>query len=101
MTAPIVIAGRFQFLGRNSGRSDGYFGLLMFVGAMFQFLGRNSGRSDIRIAGQQARPPKVSIPRSEFWSFGQGSLDRAIHPGNIVSIPRSEFWSFGLTTRRT
>jgi len=36
----------------------------------------------------------VSIPRSEFWSFGRRlpTLPRHLEQ---VSIPRSEFWSFG------
>jgi len=88
----------------------------------FQFLGRNSGRSD----GQHNRRLPlnlfVSIPRSEFWSFGRNrchpfrrswsgfnssvgilvvrtrSLRRELyHQSSLVSIPRSEFWSFGRT----
>ena len=43
-------------------------------GETFQFLGRNSGRSDStppQTSSQTAR--EVSIPRSEFWSFGPGA----------------------------
>ena len=60
----------FQFLGRNSGRSD-YGNILNERLAIweFQFLGRNSGRSDPRAA--VSAHAEVSIPRSEFWSFGQ------------------------------
>jgi len=63
----------FQFLGRNSGRSDvktvqpgGN------VIPLFQFLGRNSGRSDLSRRVRNRRGCYVSIPRSEFWSFGRG-----------------------------
>jgi len=86
----------------------------------FQFLGRNSGRSDV---GPRAHTDRlldaVSIPRSEFWSFGPAlrpTLPRYLEGFNssvgilvvrtpviiapseyvsVVSIPRSEFWSFG------
>ena len=37
---------------------------------MFQFLGRNSGRSDALAARSVTPIVFVSIPRSEFWSFG-------------------------------
>jgi len=37
----------------------------------------------------------VSIPRSEFWSFGHGAFVAGGGDVGIVSIPRSEFWSFG------
>ena len=60
----------------------------------FQFLGRNSGRSDANdVPGVPLGMP-VSIPRSEFWSFGPDPPWRAVHK-RPVSIPRSEFWSFG------
>ena len=36
----------------------------------FQFLGRNSGRSDKAWLRQRGFNVLVSIPRSEFWSFG-------------------------------
>ncbi len=39
---------------------------------MFQFLGRNSGRSDLGAALEIDKGGLVSIPRSEFWSFGRG-----------------------------
>jgi len=62
---------------------------------VFQFLGRNSGRSDSRIRiPRHLRGRSVSIPRSEFWSFGpEGVVQYVFVPD--VSIPRSEFWSFG------
>ena len=86
---------------------------------MFQFLGRNSGRSDYTITYPFTFNVVVSIPRSEFWSFGPGSgsvsgfgsgsfqfLGRNSGRSDVifelpdaekrdVSIPRSEFWSFG------
>jgi len=37
----------------------------------------------------------VSIPRSEFWSFGRLRSSRLSASIFRVSIPRSEFWSFG------
>jgi len=37
---------------------------------LFQFLGRNSGRSDFGSPTETIRTVEVSIPRSEFWSFG-------------------------------
>ena len=41
---------RFQFLGRNSGRSDRVPAeALILPSAVFQFLGRNSGRSDMNM----------------------------------------------------
>jgi len=46
--------------------------LLAFVfQAKFQFLGRNSGRSDYAPQRRLVGEPGVSIPRSEFWSFGR------------------------------
>jgi len=39
--------------------------------AEFQFLGRNSGRSDPFPGGAADYTVGVSIPRSEFWSFGR------------------------------
>jgi len=36
----------------------------------FQFLGRNSGRSDATRVAYLTDAHQVSIPRSEFWSFG-------------------------------
>jgi len=61
---------------------------------MFQFLGRNSGRSDESPGGFPVPPGTVSIPRSEFWSFGLVQIQPRAQ-GGAVSIPRSEFWSFG------
>jgi len=89
------------------------------VRSAFQFLGRNSGRSDTESPLLSAGVILVSIPRSEFWSFGHEF--RAVRPAllglfqflgrnsgrsdalgvilslvaEMVSIPRSEFWSFG------
>jgi len=60
----------FQFLGRNSGRSDIILCAHIHRGAKFQFLGRNSGRSDSAGSQSEAAAASVSIPRSEFWSFG-------------------------------
>jgi len=110
----------FQFLGRNSGRSDSYqyvpkcqrrhgfnssVGILVVrttspatkraEGCVFQFLGRNSGRSDVETLRRWLHITKVSIPRSEFWSFGRCPKMGGTSSGS-VSIPRSEFWSFGL-----
>jgi len=52
----------------------------------------------VRTVGSTEPPApyqKVSIPRSEFWSFGHALL-HGFRPGALgVSIPRSEFWSFG------
>jgi len=116
----------FQFLGRNSGRSDcpqptTYPG----KPCVFQFLGRNSGRSDVDAGWVKANKVRVSIPRSEFWSFGlevtgfaqviqlrfqflgrnSGRSDAAAQQygpeTEVVSIPRSEFWSFGQYTVAT
>jgi len=112
----------FQFLGRNSGRSDTLGNLFVVYSVIeFQFLGRNSGRSDMSGEGQIAPLHKsfnssvgilvvrtrgiiqdwrgnrrVSIPRSEFWSFGRQRTSFPAHCFVVVSIPRSEFWSFGL-----
>ena len=110
----------------------------------FQFLGRNSGRSDVNLSQRGDNAVHVSIPRSEFWSFGLRDLQLGGKPGikfqflgrnsgrsdargriqpsqstprfnssvgilvvrtigaktrrgaaEPVSIPRSEFWSFG------
>ena len=124
----------FWSFGLNSGRargtSPGCFnssvGILVvrtrtslsIARAEFQFLGRNSGRSDGKRATRRTVEISVSIPRSEFWSFGRftevipgGSRQfqflgrnsgRSDLMGNGmsaassgVSIPRSEFWSFG------
>jgi len=46
------------------------------------------------LGGWKGYSKKVSIPRSEFWSFGPENLFHQIEV-NAVSIPRSEFWSFG------
>ena len=85
----------------------------------FQFLGRNSGRSDADVKDDVVSEIAVSIPRSEFWSFGQRHIaerataalcfnssvgilvvrtfvgDWGSTKGIAVSIPLSEFWSFG------
>ena len=116
----VQLYARFQFLGRNSGRSDSLraelagcaavvsiprsefwsFGLASRSGVTrstlkFQFLGRNSGRSDIITEDLRVGGGLVSIPRSEFWSFGQGLIGDMSGREPNVSIPRSEFWSFG------
>jgi len=91
-----ILPRTFQFLGRNSGRSDlcpgdlaarqqhcfnSSVGILVVrtlnsyprprrVFFLFQFLGRNSGRSDASFPSIQSAFKVVSIPRSEFWSFG-------------------------------
>jgi len=111
---------RFQFLGRNSGRSDLLIpsrvssvnsGFNSSVGilvvrtnkllphappeSLFQFLGRNSGRSDVSASGNYS---------PEFWAFqflgrnsgrSDGKRGAFIFVPALVSIPRSEFWSFG------
>ena len=67
-------AGRFQFLGRNSGRSDSVLeSSCKAFSPAFQFLGRNSGRSDVNYTAIGTSPLSVSIPRSEFWSFGRAN----------------------------
>jgi len=47
---------QFQFLGRNSGRSDEAAQFVTGFDVEFQFLGRNSGRSDVSYAGRTHRP---------------------------------------------
>jgi len=61
----------------------------------FQFLGRNSGRSDEGDVQYVYAHYDVSIPRSEFWSFGPADATGTYSTRTSVSIPRSEFWSFG------
>jgi len=65
----------------------------------FQFLGRNSGRSDAAPHPANLPVVHVSIPRSEFWSFGLVRCLTIAREVRGVSIPRSEFWSFGHDTR--
>jgi len=111
----------FQFLGRNSGRSDGWYEHMGF-----ECEGSFNSSVGILVVRTASKPAwicpsgAVSIPRSEFWSFGPRL---AIRPGTdapasfnssvgilvvrtngsatdyfelqVVSIPRSEFWSFG------
>ena len=48
----------------------------MVVQLEFQFLGRNSGRSDAFVSAGSVCDLRVSIPRSEFWSFGRATLSR-------------------------
>jgi len=111
---------RFQFLGRNSGRSDFAAWLSRSISSdTFQFLGRNSGRSDNLEVEVEHNYFAVSIPRSEFWSFRRdceyptaseymrfnssvgilvvrtGYSFPEAYAELLVSIPRSEFWSFG------
>ena len=98
---PLVSASAlFQFLGRNSGRSDLGPRSSKHLVILFQFLGRNSGRSDVYAAGPGVTRVPVSIPRSEFWSFGHAQDLGESAIDYLVSIPRSEFWSFGLAPGR-
>jgi len=87
----------FQFLGRNSGRSDSH-GFCLYsgnTGQVFQFLGRNSGRSDFEHFWLHHEPEAwVSIPRSEFWSFGR----RGLYPGVLA---RHEFQFLGRNSGRS
>ena len=91
-----IKGGVFQFLGRNSGRSDRGCSIGWANDVRFQFLGRNSGRSDRSEDRFWIIQKGVSIPRSEFWSFGRWIKYRT-GLTTPVSIPRSEFWSFGQT----
>jgi len=93
--APVSIPrSEFWSFGRAKGERDG------LETSVFQFLGRNSGRSDpMLVSVTLPFQPKVSIPRSEFWSFGQARLERGPIVVQLVSIPRSEFWSFGRPRR--
>ena len=110
----------FQFLGRNSGRSDPTWGYT----AINQTTSFNSSVGILVVRTPKAFPSSrlitlVSIPRSEFWSFGPRNtmtltavlggfnssvgilvvrtalLHRPRSSALGVSIPRSEFWSFG------
>jgi len=75
--AAVTSVSVFQFLGRNSGRSDTAQATLALLVGKFQFLGRNSGRSDLSTDSRVQVPVRqVSIPRSEFWSFGQKIIIR-------------------------
>jgi len=56
---------RFQFLGRNSGRSDMHPRATVWGEYEFQFLGRNSGRSD-----SHNRPRARAAPQSFNSSVG-------------------------------
>ena len=87
---------RFQFLGRNSGRSDpiSTWNILRTL-RLFQFLGRNSGRSDLSLYPaylcQRYRfnsSVGILVVRTQQWRH-------LPHICRSVSIPRSEFWSFG------
>jgi len=62
----------FQFPARNSGCSDQGTPTAVYNWSLFQFPARNSGCSDKSIR-QHPHPQSgcVSIPRSEFWLFGQ------------------------------
>jgi len=86
----------FQFLGRNSGRSDSWYPIGSSAKVWkFQFLGRNSGRSDMSDVFLDTEPFNL------FQFLGRNSgrsdeTDGQILVGDgTVSIPRSEFWSFG------
>jgi len=87
---------RFQFLGRNSGRSDAGDKLGGFADWKFQFLGRNSGRSDLVLVIKQLFGTSVSIPRSEFWSFGpvqqipDGALQRRFNSSVGILVVRTQ-----------
>ena len=61
----------FQFLGRNSGRSDSV-GIDLGVKTLAGF-NSSVGILVVRTSpgnSFHSRPSNVSIPRSEFWSFG-------------------------------
>ena len=67
-----VLSWAFQFLGRNSGRSDALASISEYVvpGASF-----NSSVGILVVRTKDSRTCMacimlVSIPRSEFWSFG-------------------------------
>ena len=62
----------FQFLGRNSGRSDG----ADFIRECLQDMSFNSSVGILvvrtqKLAADHQDHALVSIPRSEFWSFGR------------------------------
>ena len=85
----------FQFLGRNSGRSDASAPLFRRIVLLwFQFLGRNSGRSDYAVCSRSD-----PIIRFQFLGRNSGRSDQIEDYWDdlpdLVSIPRSEFWSFG------
>jgi len=61
----------------------------------FQFPIRNSVRSDADSKAAQYYALAVSIPHSEFCSFGLARLREQIAHDALVSIPHSEFCSFG------
>jgi len=73
----------FQFLGRNSGRSD----LRDFEPPTWAILSFNSSvgilvvRTSYADVTDRDEWEKVSIPRSEFWSFGPRKLRR---PGGLA-----------------
>ena len=113
-------AWKFQFPARNSGCSDlalyrrkpirwdsfnSPLGILVVRTPsrictavdviLFQFPARNSGCSDMAGATGHYGHSHVSIPRSEFWLFGQERKNTPLDQRYRVSIPRSEFWLFG------
>jgi len=63
--------------------------------SMFQFPIRNSVRSDATIYYMRRAYCAVSIPHSEFCSFGRIEDCRVSRRAFNVSIPHSEFCSFG------
>ena len=87
---------QFQFLGRNSGRSDGRTTPgTSTESATFQFLGRNSGRSDVfhrEVAAVISSSFNSSVGILVVRTTSFETVYVALDP---VSIPRSEFWSFG------
>jgi len=87
--------GTFQFPIRNSVRSDPLTVMASFGVAKFQFPIRNSVRSDVGQARIGDGDGKVSIPHSEFCSFGPHCSPSYQSQMMIVSIPHSEFCSFG------
>ena len=85
----------FQFPIRNSVRSDVVQQQLPVDQLLFQFPIRNSVRSDIFAGRGNVVVRNVSIPHSEFCSFGLQSPACSVEAKSQVSIPHSEFCSFG------
>jgi len=87
---------RFQFLGRNSGRSDNDPASSFANSCMFQFLGRNSGRSD--------PPAGLSVAdlarQFQFLGRNSGRSDASNRPGSAAGS-RSFNSSVGILVVRT
>jgi len=66
----------------------------------FQFPIRNSVRSDEGLIFYHPVSHPVSIPHSEFCSFGRGQARGVSQKYPGVSIPHSEFCSFGLISTK-